>query len=112
MSPVLPRMTAKAVPAPGRRIADEHVRAALRVLAGLPSSLAKRVQVVSVGTGGQVSFTLAGGPRVEIGGDERLVAKVLSLRAVLAAYDRAGTAPTFIDVSSPDRPLGRPRLSS
>jgi hypothetical protein len=39
-------------------------------------------------------------------------AKVLSLKAVLAAYRRDGTTPTMVDVSAPDRPLAQPRLSS
>jgi cell division septal protein FtsQ len=112
MRPALPRMATSTLPVAGRLIADQNLRAGLRVLAGLPASLRAKVQVVRVGAAGQMSLTLAGGPNVELGGEERLVAKVLSLRAVLAAYQRADTEPTFIDVSSPDRPLGRPRLSS
>jgi len=112
MKPVLPRMASAVLPVPGREVADEKLRAGLRVLTGLPASLRKKVKVVSVDKAGQVSLYLTNGPFVEFGAGERLVAKVLSLRAVLAAYQRAGNAPTFIDVSSPDRPLGRPRLSS
>ena len=51
-------------------------------------------------------------PLVELGGEDRIAAKVLSLKAVLAAYRRGNVAPTTIDVSAPDRPLARPRLSS
>jgi cell division septal protein FtsQ len=112
MKPVLPRMASAVLPVPGRAVADEKISTGLRVLAGLPASLRKKVKVVSVDKAGQVSLYLTNGPFVEFGAGERLVAKVLSLRAVLAAYQRAGNAPTFIDVSSPDRPLGRPRLSS
>ena len=112
MKPVLPRMASAVLPVPGREVADEKLRAGLRVLTGLPASLRKKVKVVSVDKAGQVSLYLTNGPFVEFGAGERLVAKVLSLRAVLAAYQRAGNTPTFIDVSSPDRPLGRPRLSS
>jgi hypothetical protein len=112
MKPKLPRMATGTTPHVGRPITDEKVRLGLRVLAGLPSSLLARVEVVSIGSDGQASLDLEDGPRVELGGEERLVAKVLALRAVLTAYRRAGTAPTFIDVSAPDRPLGRPYLSS
>jgi len=112
MKPKLPRMATRTAPHAGAPIADEKVRLGLRVLAGLPPSLLERVEVVSIGSEGQASLDLEDGPRVELGGEERLVAKVLALRAVLTAYRRAGTAPTFIDVSAPDRPLGRPYLSS
>ena len=112
MKPVLPRMASAVLPVPGRAVADEKISTGLRVLAGLPAWLREKVKVVSVDKAGQVSLYLTNGPFVEFGAGERLVAKVLSLRAVLAAYQRAGNTPTFIDVSSPDRPLGRPRLSS
>jgi cell division septal protein FtsQ len=111
MKPTLARMSAATLPRTGQSIADDGVLAGLRVLAALPVSLRARVQVVRVDAGGQVALVLREGPRVELGGEERMVAKVLALRAVLAAYRRAGTAPTLIDVSAPDRPLGRPRLS-
>jgi hypothetical protein len=112
MKPRLPRMAADDVPAPGARIADDGVLAGLRVLAGLPAKLRGRVEVVRVLSGGQVTLQLDGGLFVDFGGEDRLVAKGLALRAVLAAYRGDGTSPTYIDVSAPDRPLGRPRLSS
>jgi cell division septal protein FtsQ len=112
MKPVLPRMASAKPLRAGRTADDGAVRAGLRVLTGLPSSLRAKVKVVRVGAAGLVSLDLAGGLRVELGDDERLAAKVLALRAVLVAYQRAGTDVTFIDVSIPDRPLGRPRLSS
>lgn len=112
MKPPLPRMTADDVPAPGARIADDGVLAGLRVLAGLPAKLRGRVEVVRVLSGGQVTLQLDGGLFVDFGGEDRLVAKGLALRAVLAAYRGDGTSPTYIDVSAPDRPLGRPRLTS
>lgn len=111
MKPTLARMSAATLPTAGRSIADDGVLAGLRVLAALPVSLRARVQVVRIDAGGQVALSLKEGPRVELGGEERMVAKVLALRAVLAAYRRAGTAPKFVDVSAPDRPMGRPRLS-
>jgi hypothetical protein len=105
-------MVSAKLPRAGRPIADEAVRAALRVLAGLPSSLRAKVEVIGVDAAGLASLDLSGGPRVELGDEDRLVAKVLALRAVLDAYRRAGADATFIDVSTPDRPLGRPRLTS
>jgi hypothetical protein len=112
MKPTLPRMATGTVPRAGRAIEDEDVRLGLRVLVGLPASLRARVQVLYVGPEGRVSLDLADGPRVELGDEERLVAKVLALRAVLAAYRRGDASPTFIDVSAPDRPMARPRLTS
>ncbi len=90
MKPVLPRMASAVLPVSGREVADEKVSAGLRVLAGLPASLRNKVKVVSVDKAGQVSLSLTNGPFVRLGAEERLVAKVLSLRAVLAAYQRAG----------------------
>jgi POTRA domain, FtsQ-type len=112
MRPRLPRLTAAAVPAVGELIADDGVLLGLRVLEGLPSTLRSRVAVVRVLPGGQVTLLFDRGLYVEFGGEDRLVAKALALRAVLAAYRVDGTTPTYIDVSAPDRPLGRPRLSS
>lgn len=112
MRPVLPRLAAETAPVPGQTIADEGVRLALRVVAGLPASLRKRVEVVRARPDGQISLDIADGPRVEFGGGDRLVAKVLALRAVLAAYRRGDRSPTYIDVTTPDRPLARPRLTS
>jgi cell division septal protein FtsQ len=112
MDPVLPRMAASAPPKAGAAIRDADVRQGLRVLAALPASLRARVLVLRVDDEAQVSLDLHDGPLVKLGGVERMPAKVLSLRAVLAAYRRAGVDPTEIDVSAPDRPLARPRLSS
>jgi cell division septal protein FtsQ len=112
MKPRLPRMAGSATPKAGATIRDDEVRLGLRVLVALPTSLRARVRVLSVDDEAQVSLDLEGGPVVRLGGDERMRAKVLSLRAVLAAYRRAGKAPTAIDVSAPDRPLAQPRLTS
>ncbi len=78
---------------------------------GLPAGLRARVTVVRA-AGVAIGLDLAAGPRVELGDGSRLAAKALALRAVLAAYRRAGVAPTMIDVSVPDRPLARPALRS
>lgn len=112
MKPRLPRMAGSGAPKAGATIRDEEVRLGLRVLAALPASLRARVRVLSVDDEAQVSLDLEGGPLVRLGGEERMRAKVLSLRAVLAAYRRAGKDPTAIDVSAPDRPLAQPRLTS
>ncbi len=112
MKPKLPRMAMAAPPKAGAAVRDGRVRLGLRVLAALPSSLRARVRVLSVDDEAQVSLDLESGPLVELGGEDRIAAKVLSLKAVLAAYRRGNVAPTTIDVSAPDRPLARPRLSS
>lgn len=112
MKPKLPRMATAARPKAGAAVRGRDVHLALRVLAALPSSLRARVRVVGVDDEGQVSLTLADGPLVELGGEERMRAKALSLRAVLAAYRRARIRATMVDVSAPERPLARPRLSS
>lgn len=108
----LPRVAAAGLPEPGSTIADEGVRATLGVLVGMPRSLRARVAVVRADRGGQVSLELRDGLEVQFGGQERLAAKVLALRAVLAAYRRGGVTPDAVDVSVPDRPLARPRLRS
>jgi cell division septal protein FtsQ len=112
MKPVLPRMEAAGRPRAGAAVRDDDVLLALRVLAALPASLRARIGVVRVDEEAQVTMDLKDGPLVELGGEERMRAKVLSLRAVLAAYRRDGTTPTMVDVSAPDRPLAQPRLSS
>lgn len=111
LKPALPRMAAARAPRPGTVVRDPDVLLALRVLAALPGSLRSRVAVVRVDGDAQVALDLKDGPLVELGGEERVRAKVLSLRAVLAAYRRAHVTPTAVDVSAPDRPLARPRLS-
>ena len=111
LKPALPRMAAARAPRPGTVLRDPDVLLALRVLAALPGSLRSRVAVVRVDGDAQVALDLKDGPLVELGGEERVRAKVLSLRAVLAAYRRAHVTPTAVDVSAPDRPLARPRLS-
>lgn len=108
----LPRMAAATPLKTGTTVKDADVLLGLRVLAALPPSLRRRVDVLRVDGEAQVTVDLAGGPVVVLGGEGRMRAKVLSLRAVLDAYRRAGVGPTMVDVSVPDRPLARPRLSS
>ncbi len=109
---VLPRIASQERLKTGKAVRDEDLRAALAVLTGLPGTVGRRVRVVDVQPGGQVTLSLDAGLEVEFGDTTRLVAKALALRAVLQAYDRRHVHPTFVDVSIPDRPLGRPRLTS
>ena len=89
------------------------LREAQRRLVALWLFLARRrVAVLRVDNERQVTVDLADGPVVVLGAEGSMRAKVLSLRAVLDAYRRAGVEPTMVDVSAPDRPLARPRLSS
>jgi hypothetical protein len=108
----LPRIASSQKLKPGAQVRDEDLRTALAVVAGLPGSLRRRVNVVDVQPGGQVTLSLDGSLTVEMGDTTRLLAKVLSLRAVLRAYEVRGKSATFVDVSIPDRPLARPRLIS
>ena len=108
----LPRIAATTKLKPGGEVRDEDLLAALGVVVGLPDSLRARVAVVDVQPGRQVGLSFTDDLEVEIGDTHRLVAKVLALRAVLKAYEARGEHATFVDVSIPDRPLGRPRLTS
>jgi len=112
MRPRLPRMAGRTAAKAGTTVKDQDVLLGLRVLGALPLSLRRRVDVLRVDGEAQVTVDLAGGPVVVLGGEGSMRAKVLSLRAVLDAYRRAGVGPTMVDVSAPDRPLARPRLSS
>ena len=108
----LPRMAAVTPLEPHTTVKDTDVLLGLRVLVALPPSLRRRVAVLRVDNERQVTVDLADGPVVVLGAEGSMRAKVLSLRAVLDAYRRAGVEPTMVDVSAPDRPLARPRLSS
>lgn len=108
----LPRIAATTKLKPGGEVRDKDLLAALGIVVGLPDSLRARVAVVDVQPGRQVGLSFTDDLEVEIGDTQRLVAKVLALRAVLKAYEVRGEHATFVDVSIPDRPLGRPRLTS
>lgn len=106
----LPRLRVKEAPKPGRPAKDARVRAAVATLDGLPRALRRQVALVEVTAALRVTVTLRDGLVVRIGEAARLEDKVISLRAVRAAYRAEGRSPTYIDVSLPERPLGRPLL--
>ena len=81
----------------------------MNVVAGLTESLRERLAVVVV-HGGRATLHFSDGLLVEWGDKDRGAAKTLALRAVLVEYDKRGITPTLIDVSTPERPLGRPVL--
>lgn len=90
---------------------DEAVQAALAVVKELPDGLRARLTRFSLTDAG-LRVWLRPAVLVDVGDASRLRAKVLSLRAVLGYYASKQTAPTYIDVSIPDRPVARPVLKA
>ena len=105
----LPRMAAAGKVEAGRGLDDPEARLAVNVVAGLTGSLRERLAVAVV-HGGRVTLHFSDGLLVEWGDGERGVAKTMALPEVLADYGKRGIKPTWIDVSAPERPLGRPVL--
>lgn len=95
----------------GSRLARPRVTGALGVIDALPAALRKDLAVVETSSDGVVTLRFADGPVVTWGdATERVKAKTIALRMVLARYEDAGKACTFMDVSLPDRVLARPVL--
>ena len=105
----LPVVVSNAPATVGTTFADPQVRQALTVLAALPTAM-RRGALGAQATDTSIRVYVAGGPTVEFGDTGRLVAKILSLKAVLARYRARHIACTYVDVSVPDRPLGAPVL--
>jgi hypothetical protein len=89
---------------------DPGVTAALRLIAALPQKLRGELAVVEISPQGQTTLRFVAGLVAVWGDGDRLLAKVLALRAVLDRYRSVGKTCTFIDVSIPDRALARPVL--
>jgi len=106
----LPRLAVDGPLAVGTTPAAAGLRAALPVLAGLPSALRDSVAVVEVTAEGQLTLRCSGGPVVVWGGAERVLAKTMALTLVLERYATASQTCAFVDVSTPDRVLARPVL--
>ncbi len=106
----LPRLRVAEALRAGRAAGDARVRTAVAVLADVPRSLRRRISRVDVTKAGRVTVTLRDGPVVRLGDAARLGDKVIALRAVTATYRARGLRPTYVDVSVPERPLGRPLL--
>ena len=86
-------------PAPGNRLAPAD---AANIVPRLPLALAHQVVAVDVSDGGLALATRDGGS-IRLGNASELAAKAASALAVLA---HLGTAHfTYIDVSTPDRPV-------
>ena len=105
----LPRMAAAGKVEAGRGLDDPEARLAVNVVAGLTGSLRERLAVAVV-HGGRVTLRFSDGLLVEWGDGGRGVAKTMALPEVLVEYDKHGINPTWIDVSTPERPLVRPVL--
>ena len=105
----LPRLAAAGKVEAGRSLDDPDARLAVNVVAGLTGSLRERLAVAVVHDG-RVTLHFSDGPLVEWGDGERGTAKTKALRRVLEDYDKHGINPTWIDVSTPERSLGRPAL--
>jgi cell division septal protein FtsQ len=106
----LPRLRTAEAPNLGARAGDPKIRTAVEVLDGLPRGLRRRVAVLQVTKTLRVTVTLREGLVVRFGDASRLGDKAIVVRAVSAAYRTQGRTPTYIDVSVPERPLGRPLL--
>lgn len=106
----LPRLAADGPVAVGTTLAAAGVRAALRVVAGLPRVLRDRLAVVEVTAEGQLTLRFSEGLAVVWGGAERTLAKTLALGVVLDRYEAVSKDCDFVDVSIPDRVLARPVL--
>jgi hypothetical protein len=106
----LPRLAVDGRVVAGTTLANESLRAALPVVAGLPHALRETLAVVEVTREGQLTLRFDAGPAVVWGLAGRTLAKSLALRAVLDRYARASQDCVFVDVSTPDRVLARPVL--
>jgi cell division septal protein FtsQ len=105
----LPRIAVSGRVRRGAVVADDAAAEMLGVIVALPRSLQRRLAVVK-SDDGRLSLRFAGGPLVTWGDSERTLAKVVALRTVLKVYEQAGKTCTTLDVSIPDRTLGKPVL--
>ena len=105
----LPRLAVAGKVEAGRGLDDSTARLAVNVIAGLTESLRDHLAVAVVGDG-RVTLRFSDGLLALWGEGDRGVAKTMALRAVLVDYGKRGIKPTWIDVSAPERPLGRPVL--
>lgn len=110
--PNMPALFTAARASAGGTIADAQVRTALCVMASLPAAQRRAAAYALVTPAGAVQVVLRSGLTVALGDESRLQAKSQALKAVLAYYASRGVTATTVDVSVPDRPLAKPRLSS
>ena len=95
--PVIPAR----VPPGGARVADSRTRARVALLAAAPRALRARILRVLVTPDGLV-VRLDGGQELRFGGRDRLEAKWIAVRRVLA--DPAARSAKYLDVRVPERP--------
>ncbi len=108
----LPRLALPGRVRPGSDLTNASVRSALAVVAALPRGLRRDLAVVTTAPAGtDITLYFAGGPSVVWGDAQRVAAKTLALRTVLARYASAHRTATMIDVSVPDRTLAKPLLN-
>jgi cell division protein FtsQ len=97
----LPTLRA-ASPPRGARVTEPAVVNAVRVIAGAPRPLRRRIERVSQDRRGLVA-RLRRGPEVMFGSEARIEAKWVAAARVLA--DRAARGATYVDVRLPERPV-------
>jgi cell division protein FtsQ len=97
----LPLVDGSLLPAPGQRVSDDHVLAAVAILGAAPPRLARFVARVYAGPEG-LTVAMRNGLTVYFGDVSRPHAKWLSLAAVLA--DPSSIGATYVDVRVPTRP--------
>lgn len=105
----LPHLAVQGLLRPGDRLQDDDGLFAMAVIASLPSSLLKRLSVITV-EGGRATLLCRDNLTVVWGDDQRRAAKSIALRTVLAHYEKKRLKCTFVDVSVPDRSLARPLI--
>jgi hypothetical protein len=108
--PDLPRLSGvHAAGIPGSYMTNDS-KPLLSVLGALPTDLAQRVLSLRRDVNGEISGSLASGQEVIFGDEDRLVAKVLALVAVLSHLEDQNRSDKYIDVSIPEvAAVGRKR---
>lgn len=106
----LPAMAVDGSVRAGTTLAKGGVASALHVVRLLPAKVRGSLRTVQASKQGDLTLRFSGGLVVKWGDRGRSAAKSLALKAVLAAYARAGQDPDSLDVSVPDRVLARPIL--
>lgn len=97
----LPVVPLRATPG-GSRLDEPDALHALAALGVAPAALRARVQRIAVTTAHGLELTLANGPALWFGDDDRLPAKWAAAAAVLADPQAAGAS--YVDVTAPSRP--------
>jgi cell division protein FtsQ len=96
----LPTLSSSALPAPGQRVSDESLRAALTVIGAAPAPVARLVARAESAKQG-LTLVLRNGLSVYFGDSSRPHAKWLALALVVANGRSAGAS--YVDVRVPER---------